>query len=94
MACVYVISEGKFGPVKVGVAARPDLRVRELQVGNPKRLTLVDWWRFGTRAEAFAVERDVLDEMAPYRLVGEWIAADEYGMRAHVRARIEELYPS
>lgn len=92
MACVYVISEGEWGPVKVGVAARPESRIRELQSGNPKRLKLADWWQFGTREEAFAVERMILDEMAPYRMVGEWIDADELGMCAHILTRIEELY--
>ena len=94
MACVYIISDGEWGPVKVGVAARPENRVRELQVGNPKRLKLVDWWQFKTRDEAFTVERNILEEMAPYRMVGEWIGADEFGMRALVRDRIEELYPT
>ena len=94
MSCVYIISEGKSGPVKVGVARNPDSRVRELQSGNPKRLYVADWWQMPDRNEAFAVERAILDEMAPYRMVGEWIDADELGMRALVLSRIEERYPT
>lgn len=92
MTCVYIISEGKDGPVKVGVAANPHSRVRELQSGNPKRLHVADYWSFGTRAEAFAIERLILEEMAPYRMVGEWIDADEFGMCGLTLQRIQEQY--
>lgn len=93
MSCVYIISEGKDGPVKVGVANNPKNRVRELQSGNPKRLHVADWWKFPDREQAFVIEKLILEEMAPYRLVGEWIAADEFGMCCLVLERIEERYP-
>ena len=92
MACVYLISQGKYGPVKVGVADRPSDRVKSLQCGNPTKLRLIDWWRFGSRDEAFKIEGCILDEMKPYRLVGEWIDADEFGMRCLVTSRIQERY--
>jgi hypothetical protein len=92
MSCVYVISEGKQGPVKVGVANNPNTRVRELQSGNPKRLSLANWWKMPDRATAFSVEKEILGEMARYRLMGEWIDADEFGMCALVETRIEERF--
>ncbi|MGM4987403.1 GIY-YIG nuclease family protein [Tardiphaga sp. 841_E9_N1_2] len=92
MACVYLISESPQGPVKVGVANNPATRIRELQCGNPNKLKLADWWRFGTRDEAFVIERLILDEMAPYRMTGEWVDADEFGMRGLILSRITERY--
>ncbi len=92
MSCVYIISEGKRGPVKVGVANNPNVRIRELQSGNPKRLSLANWWKMPDRATAFAVEKEILNEMSPYRLIGEWIDADEFGICGLVEARIEERF--
>lgn len=92
MSCVYLISEGDSGPVKVGVADKPSQRMRELQVGNPKRLSLIDWWKFSTRSEAFAIERIVLQENERFRLVGEWIRDEPYGLSSQVLSLIEERY--
>ena len=92
MSCVYVISEGKLGPVKVGVSKNPLARLIELQCGNPKKLNLIDWWELPTRGDAFRIEGAIHDEMKPYALVGEWINADEFGMCALVQARIEEAF--
>lgn len=95
MACVYLISQSPLGrPVKVGVANKPHQRVKELQCGNPLRLKLADWWKFGSREEAFAIEAAILDEMKPYRMVGEWVDADEFGMRWLIHDRIHERYPT
>lgn len=40
MAFVYVISEQPGGPLKIGTAGNPIRRLRELQVGNPRRLKI------------------------------------------------------
>jgi len=94
MTSVYLISEGEFGPVKVGVAARPLSRRAELQTGNPKPIYVYRTWTLFTRKEAFQVERLVLDEMAPYRLEGEWILADEFGTAAVVARHVEDVLMS
>lgn len=91
MSYVYMISEGEFGPIKVGVANNPNVRVKELQVGNPKPLHVAHSWAMFSRQEAFDVERRVLDEMAPYRLVGEWIQADEFGMKHLIAEHVEAV---
>jgi len=94
MSCLYLISESEKGPVKIGVAKNPLDRISELQVGNPKRLRLTGAWSMWTRSDAFDMERAVLEDVAPRRLVGEWVDADESTMRAIVVRRMEEMYPS
>jgi hypothetical protein len=91
MSYVYLISESDEGPVKVGVAGNPYARIRELQTGNPKRLRLVHTWALFDRPGAFTVERLVLEEMSEYRLSGEWIDADEFGMKAVVSRHVEDV---
>lgn len=60
------------GPVKVGVAASPISRLREVQTGNPKRLVLCAEFGTPTRAIAIALEHAFHTVMAEKRLVGEW----------------------
>ena len=38
---IYFIASGKDGPVKIGFAVNPDLRIKDLQTGNPCKLILV-----------------------------------------------------
>jgi hypothetical protein len=81
MSFVYLISAGEDGPVKVGVSDSPECRLSGLQSGNPIKLYIAAKWKMPDRRSAFNIERAVLDEMKAYRLVGEWIDADELGMR-------------
>jgi hypothetical protein len=63
---VYVIG-AETGPVKIGVAAEPVLRIRELQTGNPRELQVLAQCRGGEETEATLhslFERE--------RLQGEW----------------------
>ena len=39
---IYVIAESEIGPCKVGFTLDPRARLQQLQVGNPRRLVLVD----------------------------------------------------
>lgn len=88
---LYLIAEAKDDwPVKVGVAMEPMARLITLQTGNSRRLRLVQKWRFAERRHAFEMERAILNEMSPYAEVGEWIAADGFGMRHLINDRIKE----
>lgn len=91
MSYVYLISEGPRGPVKIGVAKSPGWRICELQTGNPRKLRIVKTWAMENRRAAFDLERTILDEMASYRMSGEWIDADEFGMQALLDDRLEEI---
>ena len=52
---IYIISEEPGGPVKVGRANRVHHRREALQVGNPRNLTVVAYWRLSFE-DAAAVE--------------------------------------
>lgn len=56
-----------FRPVKVGVAADPKSRVRQLQSGNPYRLFILGTFE-GTQAD----EKWIHSKLEPYRMEGEW----------------------
>jgi hypothetical protein len=67
---VYLIRSQHF--VKIGSAYRPDLRLLELQCGNPRELWLEAQYDFGWRERARAVEFAVHSELAAQRVRGEW----------------------
>lgn len=69
---VYVISESKRGPVKVGISANPVARLNDLQGCNPRRLRLQYTSRPFERTEAMRIERLAHDLLSEHRLRGEW----------------------
>lgn len=71
----------EFRYFKIGVAANPSSRLRELQTGSPRPLALLiaDW--FNTRGEAARVERRAHQYLAEYTARGEWFrhVPEEHG---------------
>lgn len=62
---IYFIRAGK--TVKIGVSDNPNLRLRELQTGNPFRLKLL-----GVMAGEYMVEKELHSLFERFRLEGEW----------------------
>src|SRR5689334_20768822 len=62
------------GPVKIGISANPEARLRELQTGNPLRLGVFWTFTFATRWEAREHERAFHEEFARDQTSGEWFA--------------------
>ena len=72
---VYVVADGA-GQLKVGVAAEPRRRLRQLQVGNARRLSLRRFVPFqGDDPEA--VERYAHWLLRDHHVGGEWFVVDE-----------------
>lgn len=69
---VYLIQEGKDGPVKVGMANKPEKRLSELQVGNPTELFLVEVIELNDREKAKNLEDDVYRRCYKWHIRGEW----------------------
>jgi DNA-binding XRE family transcriptional regulator len=66
---VYAIQAGESGPVKLGVATDPRMRLGELQISHYLTLTLLRVWKGGVAEEAALHARfDAL------RLRGEWFS--------------------
>jgi hypothetical protein len=68
---LYVIAESASGPCKVGYASYPETRIRALQTGNFRKLTLI----YAQEAENYRVaERTAHTMLAKHHLGLEWFA--------------------
>lgn len=74
---LYLMSEGKDGPVKIGISGNPWARVMELQDGNSKRLHIVKAWSHPSRDVVLKRERFLHHFCRLNRLVGEWFDLSE-----------------
>lgn len=63
----FIQSGGAQGPIKIGRAEDVDARLRELQTGNPQKLTLLATMRGGR-----AAERTLHARFRTSRIRGEW----------------------
>lgn len=67
---IYVIGESELGPCKIGYTDRVQARLREMQTGNPRELTIYFQW---LTDKPRLVERIAHSLIAPrYRIRGEW----------------------
>ena len=66
------------GPIKIGIADDVDARLGELQVANPRRLTILFRCPFPSRAEARAAEQDLHRRLAHLNIRGEWFHGKLY----------------
>jgi len=73
---VYLVTEDGRPFFKIGVAADPKRRIKELQTGNPRQLEIghIEW--FPTRQMARTVERAMHANFATHAAKGEWFGAD------------------
>jgi hypothetical protein len=80
ITCVYAIQAGADGPIKLGVARRPEQRLRDLQTANASELRLVATWPAPRWEEA-----DLHEMFAHARIRGEWFRPEpdllEYVLR-------------
>jgi hypothetical protein len=76
---VYFIQAGQDGPIKIGVAADPLLRLDDLQVGSPVALTLLAAIPGGA-----VHERQLHARFAEGRIRGEWFSADTPGLKGEI----------
>lgn len=77
MTChVYIIGgESDASPWKIGLASNPHKRLRDLQVGSPKKLAIKAAFSLAGNAEAKIVERTAHLKLAHARSHGEWFIA-------------------
>jgi len=72
---MYVIGSSISGPVKLGISANPDQRVRQLQTGHAERLQVFHREPVpNTKARAF--EKLLHRDVGYRRTVGEWFDLD------------------
>jgi hypothetical protein len=64
---VYFVQQGRDGPIKIGIADDPDLRLGQLQCGNPRLLYIR-----ATEPGGVRLERALHKQFAHARMQGEW----------------------
>lgn len=64
---MYAIQAGDSGPVKLGIAKSPRLRMKTLQTGNAEVLRVIATWRI-----PIAAEKEIHAELAAHHIRGEW----------------------
>ena len=81
---VYFISDGSY--IKIGVAENIQKRIKELQIGNPKKLFLVEYLEFNYKEQAYFAEKHLHQMFAKERMSGEWFnVADDYDFLMFIR---------
>jgi hypothetical protein len=71
---VYVARERSSGRYKIGISARPEDRIRELNLGNPEKLELVV--KLPASGAKHAHEAALHKQFRKHHLRSEWFAAD------------------
>ena len=73
---VYFITDGQY--VKIGVAKNPESRLKELQTGNPRKLTVLCRIPVATEKDAYRLENRLHFEYEAFAKVGEWYNILDY----------------
>lgn len=80
---IYVIGCAEPMAIKIGFTTKsPRARLKQLQTGNPQKLTLIGWYPGSLREE-----REIHESLAEFRLTGEWFrveAAANEALRAPI----------
>ncbi len=78
---VYFITTENKGntPIKIGVSINPELRLKELQTGNPFKLKIIKTIPCLTKEAAFALESGLhkLTKATNVKMTGEWFKVYE-----------------
>ncbi len=72
---VYFIQAGQGGPIKIGSARYPELRIGALQVANHEELTLLGKIRYDDGHDRHS-EWAIHEYFSEHRLRGEWFRPD------------------
>jgi hypothetical protein len=84
---LYLIAPADAGrPVKIGIAADPSARLRQLQTGNPAALELVETFWALTREQAAYWEMLAHKLFEAKRMAGEWFDCEASDIAASVHA--------
>jgi hypothetical protein len=75
---IYAIRSGKSNLIKIGFSVEPQSRLKELQIGSPSKLELLQTWP-GTRSD----EKRIHLFLKKNRVHGEWFQVD-YDEAAYV----------
>jgi hypothetical protein len=69
---IYIVKENSTCNIKIGFGKTVRKRLSEIQVGNPRKLSIIYEEAFETQEEARKIEKLLHDLLAPRSLYGEW----------------------
>ena len=89
---VYFVTDGDY--IKIGVASDIYKRIKGIQTGNPKKVSLVEYLEFQCKEYALFAEKELHRMFAERRTHGEWFdIANDYDFLMFIR-RIDHDYNS
>lgn len=102
---IYYIAQEKLDAVKIGVAADPISRLKQLQTGNPNKLKILIYYdavlirqkyniEFTSEREInniFCLEKEELGRFLRSLTIGEWLIPNERDLRVIIRHFVEVL---
>lgn len=69
---IYVIQTEDEKYLKVGVASDCDSRLKQLQTGNPQKLSIISTYGYESNEQAFQMEKIIHKKLKGKRMSGEW----------------------
>jgi predicted GIY-YIG superfamily endonuclease len=83
---VYLIGTEP-GNKKIGIASKPNQRLRQIQTGNPEKLEIFFTHRVSSKELAKSIESAAHRDLAKFRLKGEWFDVSiDIGKKAIIEA--------
>ena len=89
---VYLISDGEL--IKIGYAANVISRLKDLQVGNGRELSILETFKVENKRNAGWVERLAHDVFREARVSGEWFRVDPSEAKSKCSAMIKIMFPT
>lgn len=91
---VYFLRDGQF--IKIGISKNPSMRIRNLQVGNPRPIEVVRVWDCYDEMglDAYKAEKTLHNELKDVRQCGEWFLyeGDDFtSLLEAVSRKVEEM---
>ena len=73
----YLVGSSENGPTKIGMSSNLNLRLLQLQTGNPEKLEFLYTQECGDCFLAETIESAVLNRFRNRALCGEWVSASK-----------------
>jgi len=84
---VYLIQSVVGGPIKIGKADDPSVRLAEIQFWSPFELRVI-----AKAPGGYLLERELHHRFRPYRLHGEWFSEHAPGIKSCLRGRSKKAF--
>jgi len=78
---IYIIQAKNGGPIKIGIAINPRMRLKELQIGNPNELQIIKLIEGGIKEE-----RELHRKFKKYQLINEWFKEEALDLESELKS--------